>query len=506
MAKPVIGICAMESKARSKPMRNILDRLLGTGLFEVIVFGDKVILDEAISSWPACDFFISFYSNGFPLQKAIDYVDMQHPFCLNDLHMQQVLLDRRLVLAVLDSMGIPTPSRLMTWNRDFPSLTSQVKDSLIELGIDVQKLSTQIMHAQLSQDGDSIEVEGSIMKKPFVEKPISSEDHNINIYYNQAQGGGVRRLFRKVQNKSSEFLKDVVEVRNNKSQSYIYEEFLNVDNAEDVKVYTLGPNFAHAETRASPCLSNGIVKRTVDGKELRYITNLSDTEQIIAKKVCTVFKQFVCGFDLLRVNGESFVIDVNGWSFVKGNSQYYDKSAQSIKEVFLRELKKKRVSPLVRSLSGMGNQWTMKGFFAVMRHGDRTPKQKLKFTFKHAPNLLLLMKDVKEEIVLKQSDDVKKLELELSKALEVDSDPEEILSLQNISQILSEKGYNLGTKVQLRPCFDKETRELKKIQVILKWGGTLTHGGAYHSHDLGMNLRTDLNIINPGLLKDVKVI
>jgi inositol-hexakisphosphate/diphosphoinositol-pentakisphosphate 1-kinase len=73
--------------------------------------------------------------------------------------------------------------------------------------------------------------------KPFVEKPINGDDHNIYVYYPRSTGGGVKRLFRKVKNVSSEYDPDGGSVR--KDQPYIYESFISTGGT-DIKVYTVG--------------------------------------------------------------------------------------------------------------------------------------------------------------------------------------------------------------------------------------------------------------------------
>ncbi len=68
-------------------MKEILQRMEGK-LFEFITFGNECIFNRDVSEWPVCDVLIAFYSTGFPLEKVQEYVDLRHPYSINDLHIQ----------------------------------------------------------------------------------------------------------------------------------------------------------------------------------------------------------------------------------------------------------------------------------------------------------------------------------------------------------------------------------------------------------------------------------
>jgi hypothetical protein len=53
---------AMNKKARSKQMNHIVERLLRYGEFDVVVFGDDTIVNEAVEDWPLCDCLLCWHS------------------------------------------------------------------------------------------------------------------------------------------------------------------------------------------------------------------------------------------------------------------------------------------------------------------------------------------------------------------------------------------------------------------------------------------------------------
>ncbi len=74
-------------QANSKYMREILQRM-NRDMFEFITFGNDCIFQRDVSEWPICDVLIAFHSSGFPLEKVQEYVDLRHPYSINDLCIQ----------------------------------------------------------------------------------------------------------------------------------------------------------------------------------------------------------------------------------------------------------------------------------------------------------------------------------------------------------------------------------------------------------------------------------
>ncbi|XP_045678120.1 inositol hexakisphosphate and diphosphoinositol-pentakisphosphate kinase 1 isoform X13 [Phyllostomus hastatus] len=488
----IVGICAMTKKSKSKPMTQILERLCRFDYLTVIILGEDVILNEPVENWPSCHCLISFHSKGFPLDKAVAYSRLRNPFLINDLAMQYYIQDRREVYRILQEEGIDLP-RYAVLNRD-PARPEE---------------------CNLIEGEDHVEVNGAVFPKPFVEKPVSAEDHNVYIYYPSSAGGGSQRLFRKIGSRSSVYSPES-SVR--KTGSYIYEEFMPTDGT-DVKVYTVGPDYAHAEARKSPAL-DGKVERDSEGKEIRYPVMLTAMEKLVARKVCVAFKQTVCGFDLLRANGHSFVCDVNGFSFVKNSMKYYDDCAKILGNTIMRELAPQfqipwsipteaEDIPIVPTTSG--TMMELRCVIAIIRHGDRTPKQKMKMEVTHPRFFSLFEKHggyKTGKLKLKRPEQLQEV-LDITRLLlaELEKEPsgeieEKTGKLEQLKSVLEMYGHfsGINRKVQLTyyPHGVKASNEGQDPQqealapsllLVLKWGGELTPDGRVQAEELGRAFR-----------------
>ena len=547
----VIGVCAMRKKAKSKPMMEMLDRLTGFAVdgrqeFATIFFDEETILHKPVEEWPLCEALIAFFSTGFPLHKAQGYAQL-HPSIVvfNDLKEQEVLHDRRLVYQRLQENGVPVPTYTV-YNAEEAATTT------------------------VEESEDYLEINGVRINKPLVEKPISGEDHNICLYYPRSQGGGCKRLFRKVADRSAEYYPDEHQTRIRDGNSYIYEELLQTEGT-DVKVYAVGREYAHAEARKSPVV-DGKVMRNVRGFEQRYPVILTAAEKAIARTVVLAFGQTLCGFDLLRSNGNSYVCDVNGWSFVKDSQRFWDDSANLFRQYTLEQLAPMYLarhpqpafklvrSPLLTSIEGPSGTTSSAGLpggvtrsltsvigadadqsellcvVAFIRHGDRTPKQKLKFLTRE-PSLLSMITEhgssARDELKIKK---VRLMELLLERVeaivdrlvaeargrvgagAEAPEGQDVLEYFLAVKQVLKSHPFSgINRKVQLKPTQwvssegaggaessggsssglgAEEAHEHKErpseAMFILKWGGELTELGEAQAAVLGTRFRNTL--------------
>ncbi|XP_028407924.1 inositol hexakisphosphate and diphosphoinositol-pentakisphosphate kinase 2-like, partial [Dendronephthya gigantea] len=449
---------------------------------------------------------------GFPLNKAIQYSELRKPFLLNDLESQYLLQDRQRVYEKLQAIGVPVP-RYAVLRRDEANSCDD---------------------PDFMESEDTIRVHGMVFHKPFVEKPLSAEDHNVYIYFPSQAGGGCQQLFRKIGSLSSRYC-DQSQVR--KSGSYIYENFMPTEGT-DVKVYTVGPEYVHAEARKSPSL-DGKVERDYQGKEIRYPVILSAIEKEIANKVCNAFKQTVCGFDLLRGNGMSYVCDVNGFSFVKTSKKYYEDCSQVLGHMILQNIAPQlsipdlaiEDTPFVDTPEE--SMLELRCVMAVIRHGDRTPKQKMKMEVRNQMFFDLFHKyggTVEGKLKLKKPKQLQEVldivRVLLDRAKELRDDAEKIFEshhkLEQLKSVLEMYGHfsGINRKIQFKylessrgkpeksACEDRgrhgyasgaEQNDADKddcnqvrqpsLLLIMKWGGELTPFGREQAVEMGKSCR-----------------
>lgn len=187
---------------------------------------------------------------------------------------------------------------------------------------------------------------------------------------------------------------------------------------------------------------------------------------------------------MLRCCGgtKSQIIDVNGWSFVKGNDQYYDKASEILSSVcYQLRMSPERLLPSHNQpvVPGESSTWLLKANVTVFRHADRTPKQKLKFNFPigeaWTQPFVRLLNGEREEIILRESDQLSSIATAIEEAKGLGADGEDLAKLTLLNNALFSKIDLPGTKAQLKPVYSKkqhgQPRSLTKLTLVFKWGG-----------------------------------
>ena len=259
-------------------------------------------------------------------------------------------------------------------------------------------------------------------------------------------------------------------------------------------------------------------------------------------QVVLAFGQCVCGFDLLRSGGRSCVCDVNGWSFVKSSKKVYEDAASLLRQISMRRLCPKRLhstrmlvpvstpedastglsdgpeTPEVENENEDGevkeDGEEMVALIAMIRHGDRTPKQKLKFKIRNMSLLdmfekLGLRASSSSQLKLKKPKNLEHLldvvttmlgDAEAAKDTDLDFDKrKDGLTLDRLRQIefvmrmhpfsgINRKGQVKATKWE----GEGEDERVIEALFILKWGGELTASGKEQSQNLGRMFRQQM--------------
>lgn len=462
---------------------------------------------------------------------------------LNDVEALIEMQDRRWLLRKLREHGVPTPE-FVECSRD----------------------GGQRPHVE--ERDDCVLVEGQLVRKPFVEKPVDRRDREIYVYFPKEAGGG-RALVSTTESGALEYICSFDTAGNVRREgSFIYQEYLQSEGFVVQTVCVGGLVYGNAvlsgivsSSQSSPDQS---VSVRTGGKACAVW--LRQEEKVIASKLKEVFHQTLFGITFARSQtadrqATSFVTDVWPGLPRTGLGTQRDDAVRALLAEFAEqerwELRTPRLfssgmrrsqsliydSPQLmahawppgivsgiksKSMSLLGSAGIMEMMdldagadkdrdlvcvLLLARHGDRTPKQKVKAKIK-----------LESEFAagwlcgwLADSSTCPPLP-PMPTTFELRT-PCHLQRLMRALQQLQSQGYNTGSLIDALSCITKEGlachakvgADGATVVVNLKWGGELTSVGVDEAEALGWLFRSktfpgeDIDELHATLRHDVKI-
>ena len=200
-----LGICAMPRKINNPHMKNILENIQHLGEFDIIIFTEEIIFKKEIDQWPLVDALIIFYSDGFPYNKALKYINLRKPFLVNDFEMQKVFWDRVKVLKLLEEANIPVPPHIILDECENEEINNDGKKNELNNSFEnekkVERYKKQINDLENEENNKILDMKRVINKNTNT----NNISNSINIIMNQ---------------KEKENNKDSISLEVNKYKSY----------------------------------------------------------------------------------------------------------------------------------------------------------------------------------------------------------------------------------------------------------------------------------------------
>lgn len=163
MAQPpqiVLGVMGVRRKLDRKPMQSIFTSLTASEPRLQLIILDEHDMKHPVSKWPPVNVLLTVHSSDFPHETVLKYVALHSPLLINNIHTQSFMMDRRVVRHILKRAGVPIAPAVNVDRSagDHVDQPDSTRDTLVVHRPEPAALQT--------------------IHKPFVEKPVSANDHS----------------------------------------------------------------------------------------------------------------------------------------------------------------------------------------------------------------------------------------------------------------------------------------------------------------------------------------